>query len=161
MNDITLRSEVKPEDCRIVREIIESTGYFGSHEVDVAVELVEENLKKGEVKSGYYFLFAEENGKTIGYTCYGEIACTIGSFDLYWIAVSNDVRSKGLGSLLLIETEKKIREMKGRAIYIETSNKELYQSTRGFYLKNGYSEAAVLDHFYAENDGKVIYRKFI
>ena len=33
----------------------------------------------------------------IGYVCYGPIACTVGSFDLYWIAVDRR-RARGRGS---------------------------------------------------------------
>ncbi len=155
---LTFREDVRPSDRQAVREIVHSTGFFHDHEIDVAVELVDERLAKGE-PSGYYFIFAENSGETVGYTCYGEIACTKGSFDLYWIAVSNSQRGLGVGKKLLERSEKDIARRGGRKVYIETSLKGQYASTRHFYLRCGYTEAARLKDFYAESDDKVIYEK--
>ena len=43
-----LRSQVTPSDRDAVRRIVETTGFFRADEVDVAVELVDEALAKGE-----------------------------------------------------------------------------------------------------------------
>ena len=110
---VTLRRDVRAGDPEIVRDITESTGFFYAEEVGTAVELVEERLAKGEA-SGYSFVFAEEGKRTLGYACYGPIACTKGSFDLYWIAVHADARGKGLGTVLLDESERLIRAAGGR-----------------------------------------------
>ncbi len=155
---VTYRNHVVPEDPQRVRRIVESTGYFCPAEVDVAVELVEERLARGPA-SGYHFLFADHNGQTIGYTCYGPIAATAGSFDLYWIAVDQAFRGKGIGRALLACTELRIRAMGGRRVYIETSNRPQYAPTRVFYEKAGYQKEAVLKDFYRPGDDKVIYVK--
>ncbi len=157
---ITLRDSVEKQDLENVRYITESTGFFYPEEVDTAVELVEDRLVKGP-RCGYYFLFAEEEGRTIGYTSYGPIACTKTSFDLYWICVAGEHRGKGLGKQLLEASEKAIRSLGGTRVYIETSMRDLYEPTRAFYLNRGYSPAAVLDDFYAPGDAKVIYVKVI
>ena len=152
------REDVLPGDPGAVRAIVTSTGFFHDHEIDVAVELVDERLQKG-LSSGYLFLFAEQGGRTVGYSCYGEIACTEGSYDLYWIAVHADGRGKGLGTLLLEESERLIRAAGGRRIYVETSSRPLYEPTRAFYLARGYREEARLAEFYGPGDAKVIYVK--
>ncbi len=158
--NVRFRDIVRKSDLGAVRKILESTGFFHNYEVAVGVELVDEHLAKGSEKSGYYFMFADTpDGNTIGYTCYGPIACTSGSFDLYWIAVHNDFRGKGLGKRLLAETEKAIALVRGRRIYIETSSREIYQSTRRFYEKCGYSVEAVLKDFYAPGDSKFVFVK--
>lgn len=149
------RYNVLPSDRVTVREIIESTGFFRPDEVDVAVELVDERLAKGEA-SGYFFIFAEEEGRVLGYACYGPIACTVGSYDLFWIAVHQDVQGKGLGRALLTESERLIRERAGRHIYIETSGKPQYLPTRRFYERCDYRNIAVLPNFYDAGDDKVI-----
>jgi GNAT superfamily N-acetyltransferase len=152
------RSELKDGDHDSVREIILSSGMFYDYEVDVAVELVDERAAKG-ISSGYYFIFAEIEGRTVGYTCYGPIACTKNSYDLYWIAVHDSLRGRGLGKLLLRETEKEIAAMGGGRIYIETSDKPDYDPTRRFYLSCGYTAEALLKDFYGPNDSKVVYVK--
>ena len=62
---IALRTEVRQSDLQAVRHITESTGFFYPEEVDTAVELVEDRLAKG-TRAGYHFLFADQDGKTLG-----------------------------------------------------------------------------------------------
>jgi D-alanine-D-alanine ligase len=155
---VLLRRDVRAGDPAVVRDITESTGFFYPEEVATAVELVDERLAKGEA-SGYSFVFADDGGRTLGYACYGAIACTKASFDLYWIAVHADARGKGLGTVLLDESERLIRAAGGRRIYVETSSRSLYEPTRSFYLARGYREEARLAEFYGPDDAKVIYVK--
>jgi ribosomal protein S18 acetylase RimI-like enzyme len=155
---IIFRENVLPGDPGTVREIVASTGFFYDHEIAVAVELVDERLQKG-LPSGYLFLFAEQDGRTVGYSCFGEIACTSGSYDLYWIAVHDEFRNRGIGKILLEKTEALIAGRQGRAVWVETSGQEKYSPTRKFYLRFGYKEEAVLRDFYGANDDKVIYVK--
>lgn len=157
---ITLRSTVEQADVERVRAIAESTGFFFPDEVDTAVELVEDRLSKGP-RCGYNFFFAEEDGRAVGFTSYGPIACTRTSFDLYWIVVAGDFRGKGLGTRLLKASESAVSSRGGTRVYIETSMRDLYEPTRAFYLARGYTAAAVLDDFYAPGDAKVIYQKVI
>jgi len=155
---VRLRREVRPDDPGRVRAVTESTGFFYPEEVAPAVELVEDRLAKGAA-SGYSFVFADEGDRTVGYACFGPIACTKASFDLYWIAVHADGRGKGLGTLLLEESERLIRAAGGRRIYVETSSRPLYEPTRAFYRARGYREEARLAEFYGPGDAKVIYVK--
>ena len=93
---LNYRKTVVPSDLLNVANILKSTEFFKPHEIDVAVELIEETLKNG-AGSGYRFNFLELEGRTVGYSCYGEIPVTIKNFDLYWMAIENGFRSKGLG----------------------------------------------------------------
>jgi len=122
------------------------------------VELVDERLEKGE-KSGYFFLFAERDGRVIGYCCYGPIACTEGSYDLYWIAVHDDCRGQGIGKVLMKKCEELIAARGGRGIWVETSGQEKYQPTRDFYVHNQYHLEAVLTDFYGPGDDKFVFVK--
>lgn len=157
---LTFRQEVLQSDAQHVRELTTSTGFFMDAEIDVAVELVEERLSKGE-SSGYYFVFAEQGGRVVGYTCFGPIPCTMASFDLYWIAVHDSCRGQGIGKALMRKSEELIAAMGGTRVYIETSFRAQYVPTRQFYFACGYQEAAVLADFYAPGDGKVIYLKVL
>ena len=160
LKPILFREAPVQADVESVKEIIESSGFFSLQEIEVARELVQERLMKG-ISSGYLFLFAETGGRVVGYTCYGPIPCTIQSFDLYWIAVEQSLRGSGLGRELLQRSEQAIEQAGGSRIYVETSSRELYGSTRGFYVACGYAEAAVLEDFYAPGDDKVIYVKVL
>jgi len=155
---ITFRREVLPEDLAAVKEIIVSTGFFYDSEVPVALELVQDGLDLGE-QSGYYFVFAEVDGRTVSYSCFGPIAGAEGSFDLYWIATHNDFRGQGIGNRVIEETHRLIRELGGRLVIAETSTLDKYKPTRDFYEKTGYTNEARIDDFYREGDGKVFFVK--
>ncbi len=158
LDSVSFRYDLTPQDRNAVRAVVESTGFFSSAESDVAVELVDERLAKGAA-SGYEFVFAERDGQLCGYACFGPIACTIASFDLYWIAVDKACQREGLGRKLLEESERLIRDQGGRRVYIETSNRAQYAPTRAFYQRCGYRCDAVLADFYAPGDDKVIFVK--
>lgn len=157
---VSFRYDVLAEDRQRVREIVESTGFFSAAEVDVAVELVDERLAKGE-SSGYCFVFAEVEGQTVGYACYGPIPATAASYDLYWIAVHQAWQGRRYGRLLLAESERLIRQAGGHRVYIDTSSRAQYQPTRAFYEHLGFRREAVLEDFYAPGDGKVIYVRMV
>jgi D-alanine-D-alanine ligase len=159
--EIVFREHAQPSDTARVRSILTSSGFFSNDEVEMAVELVNESLRIGSERSGYQFLFAELAGDVIGYACFGPIACTRNSFDLYWIAVHKAFRSAGLGKELLKRCESLIEEQQGRRIYVETSSRELYRPTHQFYSSCGYKVEAVLKQFYSPEDDKIIYLKVL
>ncbi len=100
-------------------------GFFYPEEVDTAVELVEDRLLKGP-RCGYHFLFAEQDGRTVGYTSFGPIACTKESYDLYWIVVAGRLPRQGAGTQLLEQAEESIASFGGTRVYIETSARPFY-----------------------------------
>ncbi|MBF0234217.1 MAG: GNAT family N-acetyltransferase, partial [Desulfamplus sp.] len=176
--DIIFRYEPLPDDVEQVKEIVKSTGFFNDEEIEVAGELVQERIDKGD-KSGYYFVFAQkknlfpaenneitspddlsrspekrcpitfEEKKILGYGCYGPIPGTQSSYDMYWIAVRPDLQKHGLGKALLEKMESLIFDSGGTRIYIETSMQQKYVSTRTFYERCGYRLETVLEHFYS------------
>lgn len=156
---MNLRRELKTSDAGFIREILESTGFFYDYEIDIALELVEENLLKGEEKSGYIFLIAETYKIPVGFACFGKTPCTAASFDLYWIAVHQEQKGQGIGKLMLTRVEEEIAKQGGKNIWVETSSRPLYEPTRLFYEKNGYSMVSELPDFYGENDHKNIFVK--
>jgi GNAT superfamily N-acetyltransferase len=155
---LTFREHATQEDLLAVEEIIRSTGFFYDIEIPVALGLLEDFLEEGD-DSGYYFLFAVYQGHTVGYACYGEIAGTEGAFDLYWIAMHDNMRGKGFGKQLLEKTHEAIRARGGRIVIAETSSLEKYKPTRHFYLNNGYLEEGSVKDFYKPGDGRLTYVK--
>jgi len=158
--NLTFRTTPEKCDIRRTMEIVESTNFFYDHEVEVAVELVTERLSHGE-STGYYFVFAELEGVTAAYSCFGPIAMSKTSFDLYWIATHNDFRGKGIGKKVLEETCLEARKMGCKILIAETSGLEHYTPTRAFYDSNKFVLEARLKNFYDEGDDKLIYTKRI
>ncbi|HPD56725.1 MAG TPA: GNAT family N-acetyltransferase [Smithellaceae bacterium] len=160
MEEIKYRRRIKPTDVAAIEEIVRASGFFSTAETEIAVELAQEKLELGS-DSSYEFLFAEDAGRVIGYACWGLIPATMGSYDIYWIAIQPQLRGRGIGKKLLTETEKIIFEAGGRQIYVDTSSRQQYEPTRIFYEKCGYHQGALLKDFYAPGDGKIIYVKIL
>jgi len=160
MINLSYRQKVLPQDPDAILQIVRSSGFFSPAEVEVAHELVCDGLANAQ-SSSYRFLFAQYRKVVVAYTCYGLIPATAGSYDLYWIAVTDQMRGRGLGKNLLQKTENLIRGVEGRRLYAETSSRDLYLPTRLFYEKSHYLREAVLVDFYAPGDSKIIYSKFL
>ena len=152
------RTEVRREDREDVGRLVTKTGFFSAGEILIATELIDERLAKGD-ESGYFFLFAEEGKRLVGYACFGPIPGTLQSFDLYWIVVDPSLQGRGIGRSLLNAAERKMAGQGAGRIYIDTSSRPQYELTRGFYKACGYREDAFLEDFYAPGDGKIIFVK--
>lgn len=152
------RRDVHLSDRNAIREIVTSSGFFSSAEIDIAIELLDERLLQGD-KSGYSFLFAEREERVIGYVCFGPISGTLHSYDLYWIAIHETYRGQGIGKHLLKKSEDLIAGVGGKRIYIETSSRSQYNPTLNFYQKCDYQKVAFLEDFYSPGDGKIILAK--
>lgn len=158
--NVAFREEVRESDIAAVRGIVMATKMFHRNEAEVAAELVEERLHRGPA-SGYSFVFAEIEGEVVGYSCYGPIACTLHSYDLFWIAVHPKCQGHGMGKKLMVISEQRIAEAGGKRIYVETSGRELYHPTRAFYEHLAYTREATLKDFYAPGDDKCTYVKVL
>lgn len=152
------REEARPEDGQAIGRLVRATGFFSEEEAEIAVELVEERLARGDA-SGYFFLFAEEADRLLGYACFGPIPGSVHSFDLYWIAVDPGEQGRGIGRMLMAASERIMAGHGASLIYADTSSRPQYEPTRAFYLACGYREEAFLADFYAPGDGKVIFVK--
>ena len=156
--ELKLRSRLTEKDPETIRNITADTGFFRPEELKIAEGLAEEALKKPDE---YLFYFAENPTETLGYACYAEIPCTVGSYEIYWLAVRKSAQGLGIGRLLTEAAEEDIAKRKGRKIYISTSGSSLYSGTRAFYKKLGYRKDAVLKDFYLPGEDQVIYVKDI
>lgn len=146
------------EDREAVINLLRSLEEFEPFEVDTAIELIDIYLREAE-ESGYYIAVALYDDKVSGYICYGPTPLTHNTWDIYWIAVSKDVKYKGLGKALLKYAENHISAMSGRMIIIETSSRAIYESARNFYIRNGYRAVCCIEDFYSEGDNKLLFVK--
>jgi ribosomal protein S18 acetylase RimI-like enzyme len=139
-------------------QILKNTPEFKPFEVAVAEEVIDSYLSDPE-KSGYNILIAEDDGEVAGYICYGETPCTVGTWDIYWVAVAGEKRGRGIGKALSEAVETAIKQARGRMAIIETSSTPLYENTRSFYLNRGYELIARIPDFYVPGDDKLIMKK--
>jgi ribosomal protein S18 acetylase RimI-like enzyme len=153
--------------ARIV-QILEATNSFRDDEIAVALDLFDESLlhsarapfDPGAGVESYEFIGAfSREGELIGYACYGATPGTLGTYDLYWIAVHPDHQGEGGGSRLLDEVERRLNEREARLLVVETSSRTDYESTRRFYERRQYRECARIADFYAFGDDRLIYAK--
>jgi ribosomal protein S18 acetylase RimI-like enzyme len=154
------RAELRPEDPEKIRNLVIATGFFSVDEIEIAEELPRERLEKG-IGSGYDFVLVDVGGRLVGYACFGHVAGTDATWDLYWIAVDPDCQGKGLGAAILYEAELAMAQAGARKIVAETSTTETYALTRQFYAKSGFALAAELQDYYRIGDGMAIYIKDI
>lgn len=153
--------EITPADRPAFEKILASSGFFYDFEIEVALSLADETLEQGEEKSGYYWVRILEDREVVGFANFGPNPSSVHSWDIYWMAIQQEHRSKHYGSVILRETEERIRSYGGKIAWIETSGRPLYEPTRQFYLKNGYVLEATLREFYGPGDNKLVYRKVL
>lgn len=144
--------DLAPTDRSSIERILRASAAFTDAEVLVALELVDEPRE-----TGYRFVVCEVDGKVAGYACFGATPCTVGTWDLYWIAVDPARQNLGLGRALLDAVERAVRAEGGRLLVIETASKPEYAATRAFYERCGLELAARIRDFYARGDDKLVY----
>lgn len=138
-----------------IAEITRAVGVFRDAEVPVALEVFD-----GAVAGSpdYLALGAEHEGRLAGWICWGPTPCTLGTYDLYWMAVEPSLHGAGLGSALLQAMEQRLAGV-ARLVVVETSGRPAYAATRGFYEARGYRAASRIPDFYAPGDDQVVYTK--
>jgi ribosomal protein S18 acetylase RimI-like enzyme len=146
-------------DRPAVLALIEATGFFRPDEIAVAEELIDVYLDKPDQKDYAIVVAENEAGAVAGYLTYGPTPLTLGTFDLYWMAVDPSSQGRGIGKALVLWLEDVVRRERGRLIVIETSSTKKYEPTRRFYLGLNYSEVARIPDFYGPGDDRIIFTK--
>lgn len=154
----SFRTQVRADDPSNIRALVTACGNFSAEEIAIAGDLAAETLQKGAA-AGYGFVFAEADGRLLGYACYGDIPGTEKRFDLYWIAVDPAARRQGLAAALMARAEAAVREEGGAHLFIDTSTRPDYAAARAFYLRMGYALVAEIADFYRDGDGKAVFGK--
>jgi D-alanine-D-alanine ligase len=141
-----------------VDRILRAANVFRDEEIEVALEVLDAYYAHPGLDYHAVGAFTP-GGELLGYTVFGPTPCTLGTWDLYWIAVSPATQGTGVGTILLKEVEGRLTRSNARLLIIETSSRPPYDPTRAFYLKRGYREAARIHDFYEDGDHRVIYAK--
>jgi GNAT superfamily N-acetyltransferase len=132
---------------------------FAPAEIDVAIELFDDGMRSAE---SYELMGVfDDEGTLQGYACWGPTPGTDRGYDLYWIAVDPRAQGGGYGSALMRAVEELLRGRGARLLVAETSSRDAYALTRGFYERGGYVERARVRGFYAVDDDRVIFSKML
>jgi ribosomal protein S18 acetylase RimI-like enzyme len=149
------------KDKDSIRTILSDSQMFRDDEIDVAFEVIDEYLEDPDESDYWSFVATDESDAAIGFMIVGPNPMTVGTFDLYWIAVGQSNQRKGIGSGLLTDAEERVRARGGRLIIAETSSKPTYLRTRSFYKQHGYSELAQIRDYYDIGDDLIIFGKYL
>ncbi|MDB4974262.1 MAG: putative acetyltransferase [Myxococcaceae bacterium] len=149
-------SEITSGDRSALSGLLSRIAQFKPDEVDVALELIDAALSD-PAGSGYECLVAREGEHVVGYICTGPTPMTEATWDLYWIAVDPDIQGRGIGRALYAAFVERMQARGGRQVRIETSSKEVYAATGGFYERLGFSIDGRLRDFYAPGDDLLIF----
>ena len=156
--DIKFR-DMRAIDLPSLEKMINRIVEFNQEDRNIAMELLTINASQPEQRDYLVILAIDAQDNPLGYACYGATPLTVGTFDLYWIAVDPDWVGKGIGSQLIRVVENLVKKANGRLLVIETSSSPAYAKTRQFYLKNNYEMAQVIQDFYCEGEDRVTYLK--
>jgi GNAT superfamily N-acetyltransferase len=156
-----LRGLTSSDRARI-EAITRAVGLFRDDEVPVALEVFDAAAASqgSGPEPDYTALGAELDGRLSGWICWGPTPCTLGTYDLYWMAVDPALHGTGIGTALVEEMERRLRG-RARLVVVETAGRPDYQPTRAFYEHRGYAATARIPDFYAPGDDLVVYTKRI
>ena len=109
-----------------------------------------------------WIVLENDAGKIAGAAYFGPESHSDRVWNLYFLAVSQNVQGAGIGSALVAWIEANLRT-RGTAIakllLIETSSVDSFEPTRTFYRKQGYVEEARIREYYGAGDDKVVFWK--
>ena len=142
-------------DRRRIEEITRAVRIFRDDEVPVALEVFDAAVAGSP---DYLALGALLDQRLVGWICWGPTPCTLGTYDLYWMAVDPSAQGAGIGTALVREMEGRLAGS-ARLIVVETAGRPDYRPTRSFYESRGYRRTAVIPDFYAPGDDQVVYVK--
>lgn len=149
---------LESRDRLAIGRLLHRVRNFSAGEIEVALELVDEWLARGE-SSDYICWVIEDQEEVRGYVCIGPTPLTHGTFDLYWIAVDPASQRRGYGQELTRLAEHEARARGGRLLLIETASHDTYAPTVRFYERAGYELVSRIADFYKTGDDKLTFAK--
>ncbi len=141
-------------DIPNLKSVLDETGLFPS-------EMLEEMLRGflSDDLSEDLWLSCLDEGKVIGF-CYAvPETMTDGTWNMLAIAVLPSRQGGGIGGAIVRQLEDELRKRGQRLLIVDTSGRDEFAPTRGFYRKNGYREEARIRDFWTAGDDKIVFSK--
>jgi ribosomal protein S18 acetylase RimI-like enzyme len=155
--EVVLR-DLRADDRSEIARILQTAGAFQDQEIAVGLELVDESLDPGPA-TDYAWWIAQIRGRVVGFACYGPVPLTVGTYDLYWIAVEPDSRGLGVAARLDEAVTTSVRGLGGRWLLAETSSTAPYAPAQAFYARRGYRLVGRIEDFYRPGDDRLTFGK--
>lgn len=146
-------------DTPVILALTAGTGFFKPLEVETLEDVLNDYHASNRDDFGHRAFVWEEGGQVRGYVYHAPEEMTDRTWCLWWIAVAADQQGRGLGAKLLSFVEDDVRAQGGRLLVVETADTSHYEPTRRFYANRGYTTAAHIPDYYADNDGIVFFTK--
>lgn len=111
--------------------------------------------------SGAIWLTAEhpDDAEPAGVAYCNPEPVTAGTWNLLMLWTRRGKQGRGVGSALVLELERRLQTVEARLLLVETSALPAFDAARVFYERCGFMREAVIRHFYAQDDHKVVYVK--
>ena len=154
---ISVKDAITEDQNQILDVVEKMRNYFTDKEIDLLLGLIKSYFT--ENKDRFLLKVAIDENKVLGFAIYKKADLSESYWDIYWLVVSPDSHRRKIGTSLLENIEKEVRQNKGLNILIETSLSKKYEPARKLYEKMGYRQICVLEDYYAQNEGKILYRK--
>jgi ribosomal protein S18 acetylase RimI-like enzyme len=150
--------EIRTGDRDDIVRLIEATNNFSEAEIEIAKELIDICIEQSDQQdySGYV---AEVDERIAGFLIFGPTPATLGTYDMYWIAVDPEYQGRGVAQDLDEFIVQFVQERGGYLIVAETSSQPGYERTRAFYAKQGYTKLAQVPEYYKPGDDLIIFGK--
>lgn len=147
-------------DTPALLSLTAGTGFFKPMEVETLAGVLDDYHDE-EYANGHRAFLLEEGETVLGFAYHAPEEMTDRTWCLWWIVVAAEVQGRGLGAKLLAFVEEDIRAQGGRMLVVETADTPRYEPTRRFYVNRGYTTAAHIHDYYADDDGMVVFTKRI
>ena len=145
---------IEKRDLPTLKEVIESNELFPSELLD---GMIEPYFAAADSTDIWLTLEVDQRPVLVAY-CAPE-RMTLGTYNLYLIAVHKDHQGQGLGARAMAYIEEMLRQLGNWILIVETSGLPDFELTRRFYQKIGYTQEAVIREFYQAGEDKVVFWK--
>lgn len=139
-----------------IKDIVRRTGVFYDSEIVAAVNLLDGYLVQGGFGDDRCLVLLDGDSVQ-GFAIYGFSVTTIGTFDVYWVAVDPALQGRGLGRKIMAEVERRVRTEGGQRIFLTTSALPIYEPARKLYLSLGFVQVGLLPDYFRTGDDLVYY----
>lgn len=148
-----IRAVIK-SDTEGLKKVVDSSELFPSEYLD---EMISDYFNNPDTQDIWFTYIDNKKQVAIGY-CVPE-KLTDGTYNLLALGVSQDIQRKGIASQMMSYIEQQLKHKDGRILIVETSSDDAQIGARQFYLKIGYTQAAVIKDFWKDGEDKIVFWK--